>query len=457
MTGNAPDLRAFAEVARRHGALLYVDDAHGFGVIGERGPDEPSPVRHCAATASSATPARRYDGHRPRRRLLQGVLVAARVHRLPDRGQAAAQGRGAAVPLLRARRRSPRSPPCSPGFDVNERRGDALRADLHALTARLLDALDRLDVETPEPLGPADRRDPAAATTSDIDDGRPLPVRARRLRHARRLPARAQGRGRLPRPAHRGRTPTTRSTALIAALEELVERGELRSARRGRRARGGGGMTARRASGSAPRLGRLPRASARCCARCTSGVPPFKGSGPLMNLIGLSPVLAILVGIRWHRPGVEAAVAAARRGLGAVLARRPLHVQLPAPARRGGPVPVAGRRALRRDVPGDDGRPAAARPAAQRRPRPQRADRRPDPHRRPLAAVVDRADGAVPPPGRPVAARQDRLGRVPGRRRDPDRRRRPPGARRRPAGAGVLPADRAASCCCSSPTSPTGC
>ena len=40
MTGNAPDLPAFAEVARRHGALLYVDDAHGFGVIGERAADE---------------------------------------------------------------------------------------------------------------------------------------------------------------------------------------------------------------------------------------------------------------------------------------------------------------------------------------------------------------------------------------------------------------------------------
>ena len=38
MTGNPPDLPAFAEVARKHGALLYVDDAHGFGVIGERGP-----------------------------------------------------------------------------------------------------------------------------------------------------------------------------------------------------------------------------------------------------------------------------------------------------------------------------------------------------------------------------------------------------------------------------------
>src|SRR6478672_9326819 len=43
MTGNPPDLPAFAAVARRHSALLYVDDAHGFGVIGERGPHEPSP------------------------------------------------------------------------------------------------------------------------------------------------------------------------------------------------------------------------------------------------------------------------------------------------------------------------------------------------------------------------------------------------------------------------------
>ena len=32
------------------------------------------------------------------------------------------------------------------------------------------------------------------------------------------------------------------------------------------------------------------------------GVPPLKGSGPLMNLIGLSPVVAILVGVRRHRP-----------------------------------------------------------------------------------------------------------------------------------------------------------
>jgi diguanylate cyclase (GGDEF)-like protein/PAS domain S-box-containing protein len=36
-------------------------------------------------------------------------------------------------------------------------------------------------------------------------------------------------------------------------------------------------------------------------------VPPLKGSGPLMNLIGLSPVIAIVVGVRWHRPAARLA------------------------------------------------------------------------------------------------------------------------------------------------------
>jgi 8-amino-7-oxononanoate synthase len=39
------------------------------------------------------------------------------------------------------------------GFDVNERRGDALRAHLHALSRRLLDALERLNVHTPNRSG----------------------------------------------------------------------------------------------------------------------------------------------------------------------------------------------------------------------------------------------------------------------------------------------------------------
>jgi hypothetical protein len=31
-------------------------------------------------------------------------------------------------------------------------------------------------------------------------------------------------------------------------------------------------------------------------------VPPFAGSGPVMNLLGLSPVVAIVVGVRRYRP-----------------------------------------------------------------------------------------------------------------------------------------------------------
>src|ERR1700761_8936730 len=41
MTGNLPELSEYAEPARENDVLLYVDDAHGFGVIGERSPDEP--------------------------------------------------------------------------------------------------------------------------------------------------------------------------------------------------------------------------------------------------------------------------------------------------------------------------------------------------------------------------------------------------------------------------------
>jgi 8-amino-7-oxononanoate synthase len=46
MTGNPPSVPAFAALAREHDATLYLDDAHGFGVIGERGDYDPSPYGH---------------------------------------------------------------------------------------------------------------------------------------------------------------------------------------------------------------------------------------------------------------------------------------------------------------------------------------------------------------------------------------------------------------------------
>lgn len=45
MTGKYPDLPRLVALAREHGALLYIDDAHGFGVVGER-PTEQMPYGH---------------------------------------------------------------------------------------------------------------------------------------------------------------------------------------------------------------------------------------------------------------------------------------------------------------------------------------------------------------------------------------------------------------------------
>ena len=131
MTGNPPDLRAFADVARRHGALLYVDDAHGFGVIGERAADDPTPygwrgnsiVRYAGET---------YDGlvlvggfSKAYSSLLAFIACPTEVKHLL---------KVAAPPYLY----SGPSPVASlatvlAGLDVNERRGDALRADLTRL------------------------------------------------------------------------------------------------------------------------------------------------------------------------------------------------------------------------------------------------------------------------------------------------------------------------------------
>jgi 8-amino-7-oxononanoate synthase len=151
MTGNPPDLLAFAAVARRHGALLYVDDAHGFGVIGERGPGETSPygmrgnsiVRHAGETYDNVVLVAGFS--KSYSSLLAFIACPTDVKQML---------KVAASPYLY----SGPSPVASlatvlAGFDVNEQRGDALRARLHALTTRLLDGLARLDIATPNRSG----------------------------------------------------------------------------------------------------------------------------------------------------------------------------------------------------------------------------------------------------------------------------------------------------------------
>ncbi|MEA2178432.1 MAG: 8-amino-7-oxononanoate synthase [Solirubrobacteraceae bacterium] len=151
MTGNAPDLQTFAAVARKHGALLYVDDAHGFGVIGERTPDETSPygtrgnsvVRHTGETYDNLVLVGGFS--KSYSSLLAFIACPTEVKQLL---------KVAAPPYLY----SGPSPVASlatvlAGLEVNEKRGDHMRAELWRLTDKVLQALDRIGVHTPNRSG----------------------------------------------------------------------------------------------------------------------------------------------------------------------------------------------------------------------------------------------------------------------------------------------------------------
>jgi 8-amino-7-oxononanoate synthase len=151
MTGNPPDLPAFAAVARKHGALLYVDDAHGFGVIGERGAGVTNPygsrgnsiVRHFGETYDNLILVGGFS--KSYSSLLAFIACPTPVKDLL---------KVAAPPYLY----SGPSPVASlgtvlAGLEVNERRGDALRDELYRLTRRTLDGLERLDIFTPNRSG----------------------------------------------------------------------------------------------------------------------------------------------------------------------------------------------------------------------------------------------------------------------------------------------------------------
>ena len=151
MTGNAPDIRAFAAVAREHGALLYVDDAHGFGIVGERSAQETSPygtrgnsvIRHAGETYDNIVLVGGFS--KAYSSLLAFVACPTDVKELL---------KVAAPPYLY----SGPSPVASlatvlAGFDVNERRGDQLRATVYRHTRRILDALTSHGVLTPNRSG----------------------------------------------------------------------------------------------------------------------------------------------------------------------------------------------------------------------------------------------------------------------------------------------------------------
>src|SRR5262245_58400514 len=151
MTGNAPDIPAFARVARENNALLYVDDAHGFGVIGERSPDElcdwgtrgNGVVNHQGETYENvifvAGFSKSYSS------LLSFLALPTRLKDVL---------KVAAPPYLY----SGPSPVASlattlVGLDVNDRRGDMLRYETYRKTDTVLRCLAELEIHTPNRSG----------------------------------------------------------------------------------------------------------------------------------------------------------------------------------------------------------------------------------------------------------------------------------------------------------------
>jgi 8-amino-7-oxononanoate synthase len=151
MTGNGPDVAAFASIAREHDALLYVDDAHGFGVVGERTPDE-----LCDYGSQGNGIMRHQDVPYDHSIFVAGFSKAyssllafiALPTRLKDVLKVLAP------PYLY----SGPSPIASlatvlAGLEVNRVRGDQCRAELHRKTARVLCALHELGISTPNRSG----------------------------------------------------------------------------------------------------------------------------------------------------------------------------------------------------------------------------------------------------------------------------------------------------------------
>jgi 8-amino-7-oxononanoate synthase len=151
MTGNAPDVARFQRLAVEYDALLYIDDAHGFGVIGERSPIETSDygmrgnsiMRHLDVSYDNVVLVAGFS------KAYSSLLAFLA---LPTRLKDALKV--LAPPYLF----SGPSPVASlattlAGLEVNRTRGDLYRRDLWEKTHRVLNALDELEIWTPNESG----------------------------------------------------------------------------------------------------------------------------------------------------------------------------------------------------------------------------------------------------------------------------------------------------------------
>ena len=176
-----------------------------------------------------------------------------------------------------------------------------MRAELWRLTDRVLQALDRIGVHTPNRSGfpiieipLRDHRRIAEVGQMLFDRGVYVTLAAYPLVPKHEVGFRAPGHRREHRRRDRHRDRGDRGA-----------RRARRALRGGRAADGAGRMTRLRAvAGRAAAWQLLLAGGALLCALYV-WVPPFKGSGPVMNVLGLLPVLAILAGVRRYRPAAK--------------------------------------------------------------------------------------------------------------------------------------------------------
>lgn len=143
MHGQYPNLPRIIELARQYGALIYLDDAHGFGIIGERSSDELTPygsrgngiVRYfnesydnivylsCLSKSFSSYSA--FLSCTPEIKRFLKAMVTSYLYSGP-----------APVATLATALK---------GLEVNRKRGDIIRADLYAKCERLQNTIQELE------------------------------------------------------------------------------------------------------------------------------------------------------------------------------------------------------------------------------------------------------------------------------------------------------------------------
>lgn len=145
MTGNVPDLPTYARICREYDTILYVDDTHGFGVIGE----SPTPALPYGLRGNSIV---RYFGETYDHIVLVAGFSKSYSSLLAFLALPTSLKnhlKVAAAPYLY----SGPSPTASlatvlAGFRVNDAEGDDFREALYRKTARVLDRIAELGLRT---------------------------------------------------------------------------------------------------------------------------------------------------------------------------------------------------------------------------------------------------------------------------------------------------------------------